>query len=43
MERRKEMRFFPNFFLREMIGWYVALALLDRINCLLPMGTWYQG
>src|SRR3954468_19835073 len=26
--RQKEIRFFPNFFLRELAGWYIALAVL---------------
>ena len=35
------MRFFPNFFLREMIGWYVALALLIALTVFFPweLGT----
>jgi cytochrome b6 len=40
-ERRKEMRFFPNFFLRELIGWYVALAVLIVLAVFFPweLGT----
>jgi quinol-cytochrome oxidoreductase complex cytochrome b subunit len=34
--RRKEMKFFPNFFLRELIGWYLALAGLVALAVFLP-------
>jgi quinol-cytochrome oxidoreductase complex cytochrome b subunit len=34
--RRREMRFFPNFFLREMIAWYIGLALLGALAAFLP-------
>jgi quinol-cytochrome oxidoreductase complex cytochrome b subunit len=39
--RRKEIKFFPNFFLRELIGWYFALAVLIVLAVLLPseLGT----
>jgi cytochrome b6 len=35
-ERRKEMRFFPNFFLRELLGWYAALGLLIVLAVFFP-------
>jgi len=40
-ERKKEMLFFPNFFLRELIGWYAALAVLIALAVFLPseLGT----
>ncbi len=40
-ERRMEMPFFPNFFLRELMGWYGALALLLVLAVFLPweLGT----
>lgn len=40
-ERRKEMRFFPNFFLRELMGWYLALGTLVALATFLPweLGT----
>jgi cytochrome b6 len=40
-ERRKEMRFFPNFFLRELMGWYLVLAVLVTLAVFLPweLGT----
>jgi len=40
-DRRKEMRFFPNFFLRELMGWYAALAVLIALAVFLPweLGT----
>src|ERR1700756_6079040 len=34
--RRNEMRFFPNFFLRELICWYVALGCLISLAVLYP-------
>ncbi len=34
--RRKEMKFFPNFFLREMIGWYIALGALIALAAFSP-------
>jgi cytochrome b6 len=33
---RKEMKFFPNFLLREMMAWYVALAALATLAALFP-------
>jgi len=33
---RKEMKFFPNFLLREMIAWYVALGALGALAALFP-------
>lgn len=37
----REMPFFPNFFLREMIAWYVALGVLGALAALAPweLGT----
>lgn len=32
----KEMKFFPNFMLREMIAWYTALAFLGALAALFP-------
>ena len=37
--QRKELRFFPNFFLRELVGWYVAIAALLTLAVLLPAET----
>lgn len=38
---RRDMPFFPNFFLREMIAWYVALGVLGALAALAPweLGT----
>jgi len=38
---RKEIKFFPNFFLRELMGWYVVLAFLIALAAFLPweLGT----
>lgn len=33
---RREMRFFPNFALRELMAWYVALAVLGALAALFP-------
>jgi cytochrome b6 len=33
---RREMRFFPNFALRELMAWYVALAALGALAALFP-------
>jgi cytochrome b6 len=33
---RRDMPFFPNFFLREMIAWYVALGVLGALAALAP-------
>jgi quinol-cytochrome oxidoreductase complex cytochrome b subunit len=40
-DRRKEMKFFPNFFLRELIGWYIALGFLIALAAFFPgeLGT----
>jgi len=35
-EQKREMRFFPNFFLREMIAWYIGLAVLGALAAFLP-------
>jgi cytochrome b6 len=37
----REMRFFPNFFLRELMAWYIALAVLGALAALAPweLGT----
>lgn len=34
--KRREMRFFPNFFLRELIAWYIGLAMLGALAAFLP-------
>ncbi len=38
---RREMRFFPNFLLREMMAWYIALGVLGALAALVPweLGT----
>jgi quinol-cytochrome oxidoreductase complex cytochrome b subunit len=33
---KREMRFFPNFLLREMMAWYLALAVLGALAALFP-------
>ncbi len=33
---RREMKFFPNFFLRELMAWYVALGVLGALAALSP-------
>jgi cytochrome b6 len=40
-DRRKEMKFFPNFFLRELMGWYIALGCLVALAAFFPweLGT----
>jgi quinol-cytochrome oxidoreductase complex cytochrome b subunit len=40
-DRRREMKFFPNFFLRELIGWYIALGFLIALAAFFPweLGT----
>jgi len=35
-ERKKDMPFFPNFFLRDVLGWFVAFAVLISIASLFP-------
>jgi quinol-cytochrome oxidoreductase complex cytochrome b subunit len=35
---RQEMKFFPNFLLRELIAWYTALAVLAVLAALFPWG-----
>jgi len=35
---RREVRFFPNFVLRELMAWYVALGLLGALAALFPWG-----
>jgi len=39
-EKVHEVRFFPNFFLRELMAWYVALAVL---GCLAAFKPWELG
>jgi quinol-cytochrome oxidoreductase complex cytochrome b subunit len=34
----REMKFFPNFFLRELMAWYIALAALGVLAALFPWG-----
>ena len=36
--RKKEIRFFPNFALRELMAWYVALGLLGALAAVFPWG-----
>jgi cytochrome b6 len=38
---KREMKFFPNFFLRELMAWYVALGVLGALAALAPweLGT----
>ncbi|MBZ5524916.1 MAG: cytochrome bc complex cytochrome b subunit [Acidobacteriia bacterium] len=40
-EKKREMHFFPNFLLRELMAWYVALGLLGALAALSPwdLGT----
>jgi quinol-cytochrome oxidoreductase complex cytochrome b subunit len=35
-DRRKQMRFFPNFFLRELMGWYIVLGCLVVLAVFFP-------
>jgi cytochrome b6 len=35
---KREMKFFPNFLLRELIAWYIALAVLGVLAALSPWG-----
>jgi len=37
----REMKFFPNFFLRELMAWYIALGVLGALAAILPweLGT----
>jgi cytochrome b6 len=35
---KREIRFFPNFVLRELMAWYVALGLLGALAALFPWG-----
>jgi len=37
-QEKKEVRFFPNFVLRELMAWYVALGLLGALAALFPWG-----
>ncbi len=39
-EKARELRFFPNFFLRELMAWYVVLAAL---GCLAAFKPWELG
>src|SRR4029079_19596943 len=34
----REMHFFPNFLMREMIAWYIALGVLGALAALSPWG-----
>src|SRR6266567_5341227 len=40
-EQARQMKFFPNFFLRELMAWYIALGVLGALAALLPweLGT----
>jgi cytochrome b6 len=33
---KREMKFFPNFFLRELVAWYIALGVLGALAALAP-------
>lgn len=37
-ERAHEIKFFPNFFLREAMAWYIALGVLGALAALYPWG-----
>jgi cytochrome b6 len=37
-ERRRELKFFPNFALRELMAWYVVLGVLGVLAALFPWG-----
>ena len=37
------MKFFPNFALRELMAWYVALAVLGALAASLPVESRRQG
>jgi cytochrome b6 len=37
-QKRRELHFFPNFLLREMMAWYIALGVLGALAALLPWG-----
>jgi len=40
-DQKREMKFFPNFFLRELMAWYITLAILGALAAILPweLGT----
>ena len=35
----RQMKFFPNFFLRELMAWYIALGVLGALAAILALGT----
>jgi quinol-cytochrome oxidoreductase complex cytochrome b subunit len=37
-DRAREMKFFPNFLLRELMAWYIALGVLGALSALAPWG-----
>ncbi len=37
-EQARQMKFFPGFFLRELMAWYIALGVLGALAALLPWG-----
>lgn len=37
-EKAREIKFFPNFFLREVMAWYIALGVLGILAALYPWG-----
>jgi len=37
-EQAREMKFFPSFFLRELMAWYIALGVLGALAALSPWG-----
>ena len=37
-EQSREMHFFPNFLLRELMAWYIALGVLGALAALSPWG-----
>ncbi len=36
--KKREMRFFPNFLLRELMAWYIALGVLGALAAIAPWG-----
>ncbi len=40
---KREMKFFPNFLLREMMAWYVAMGALGALAALFPWNLGRQG
>ena len=42
-QQSREMHFFPNFLLRELMAWYIALGVLGALAALSPWGLRYKG